>query len=102
MDVELMDYDPGPTDDSLGKQTTDANGNVTFSSNDLNKPAGNEKPDLYFKAHPKARIVGSNKLPDSWKSKGWLDASGRPGYYDDFTGTSLGSPTDPLTFRIGF
>jgi hypothetical protein len=108
MPVDLMDEDPHWGDDLIDTQTTDANGFIHFSVTeaDLEQKSGEDKPDLYFNAHPRGLRFGDISLPDDWSTSGWKDKNGKPGLFpntafDDKNPLGGASPADPLVYRIG-
>lgn len=97
--VDIIDNDPG-LNDLLGTSQTDAQGRVIFNLSDF-KASGEEHPDLFFLAHTNEINHAGHKLPKSWSTKGWKATDGTSGYQPKFSGTSLGTPSAPLVFRIG-
>ncbi|MGH1438056.1 MAG: IPT/TIG domain-containing protein [Lewinella sp.] len=109
--VKLMDYDTFlNSDDELAIATTNDNG-VAFFQIDIPEDGwlNGSPPDLYFKILAPIASMASDlpPLPAEWSTKAnsgtnyWLSTSGEKGYYENFSGTQLGSPANPLVFRIG-
>lgn len=110
--VKMMDHDTffmNP-DDPLASTTTNENG-VAFFQIDIPEDGwlNGSPPDLYFKILAPTASMASDlpPLPAEWSTKAnsgtnyWLSTSGEKGYYENFSGTQLGSPANPLVFRIG-
>jgi len=99
--VNLMD-DNVLSDTLMATNTTDAQGRVLFTIDDLQLAAdGEAEPDLYFAVQLSGTIAGHSSLPAEWPTKGWKAIDGTPGLHNDFTGSDLGSPSSPLVFRVG-
>ncbi len=109
--VKLMDYDTFlNADDELASATTNDNG-VAFFQIDIPEDGwlNGSPPDIYFKILEPAASMANDlpPLPAEWSTKAssgtnyWLSTSGEKGYYENFNGTQLGSPANPLVFRIG-
>ena len=98
--VDVLDYDPLSPNDLLDTQHTDSQGRVQFNFSRLDPVAG-DQPDIFFLVHTNGASHAGLTLPEEWSTKGWKAVDGSPGYYEDFAGTQLGEPNQPLVFRIG-
>ena len=99
--VNLMD-DNLISDTLMATNTTDAQGRVLFTIDDLQLAAdGEAEPDIYFAVQLSGTIAGHSGLPAEWSTKGWKATDGTAGLHPDFTGSDLGSPASPLVFRVG-
>lgn len=111
--VEMLDYDPDiiipNPEDLLGSVVTDSNGVASFSV-DTTDWGLDVRKDIYFKiiAPTASSASGLSSLPTEWSTKEtgigkkhWLSVQGKKGYYDNFEGHVIGTPTNPLVFRIG-
>ncbi len=99
--VNLMDENV-LSDTLMATSTTDAQGRVLFTIDDLALAAdGEAEPDIYFAVQLSGTIAGHSALPAEWKTKGWKATDGTDGLHNDFTGSDLGSPSSPLVFRVG-
>lgn len=112
VEIKLLDFDYGPWFDEVKSLNTDENGTVHFS---LPQPGEQDIlnygfPDFYFKIiNPvaSASTIDPSDLPPEWSTKGsgetfWMATNGLgKGYYKSFQGGIIGTPTNPLTFRIG-
>jgi hypothetical protein len=99
--VNMMDDEIG-RDTVMDTATTDAQGKVLFTLDDLAAAANGEaEPDIYFAPQLSGTIAGHSNLPSEWSTKGWKATDGTAGYHPDFTGSGLGSPSSPLVFRVG-
>jgi hypothetical protein len=99
--VNMMD-DNVLGDTVMDTATTDAQGKVLFTLDDLAAAANGEaEPDIYFAPQLSGSIAGHSNLPTEWSTKGWKATDGTAGYHPDFTGSGLGSPSSPLVFRVG-
>lgn len=99
-DVDITDYDPVSANDTLATRQTDAQGRVAFSLSALVDP-DESAPDIFFLVHTNGRSHAGHTLPQEWSTKGWKATDGNPGYYPDYAGAPIGTPTTPLVFRIG-
>ena len=108
--VKMMDYDPGSAVDPIQIVTTDTNGMASFSVPVPDDGWMGGNPDIFFTIiSPTASAAnGLSTLPSEWSTKTngigttyWLSVDGRKGYYDEFDGHTIGSPNNPLIFRIG-
>lgn len=101
VDVDIVDFEPVFSNDTLVTQQTDARGRVFFNLPSLNDPDETE-PDIFFLVHTNRRTHAGHTLPDEWSTKGWKAADGTTsGYFEDYTGTPIGTPSHPIVFRIG-
>ncbi len=99
--VNLMDENV-LSDTLMASNTTDAQGQVLFTIDDLALAAdGEAEPDIYFAVQLSGTIAGHSGLPGEWVTKGWKATDGTAGLHDDFTGGDLGTPVSPLVFRVG-
>ncbi len=116
LSVELIDFDATGTDAIVATQPTDANGVAHFNFTTLPVDStGTGDPDFYFKIlsptvtnafYPDGSPI---VLPATWQTKAsgssdtnnWKSKTNLDGLFVDFSGSVLGSPTAPLTYRIG-
>lgn len=99
IDVDLMDQDPG-IDDRVATRPTEAGGRVSFNLPDLSA-SGETNPDLFFLVHTNGRTHAGNTLPATWSTAGWKATDGTPGLQRRFSGTTMGTPSVPIIFRVG-
>jgi IPT/TIG domain. len=92
--IDVLDESTFP-DTVLKSEPTDSQGRVFF-----NLPSLTGQPDIFFLAHLGISFAG-HALPDTWSTSGWEATDGTPGLQPGFTGISLGTPSDPLVFRVG-
>ncbi|MEM0998577.1 MAG: hypothetical protein AAGN35_16080 [Bacteroidota bacterium] len=104
--VELKNYNV-INSTTITSTTTNANGIAQF-----NVPGGATGEDYFFKIlNPTAQVFEQGgtvpiTLPSEWATKGdgtrsWQAVNGEDGYFDNFFGSLLGTPSRPLTYRIG-
>jgi hypothetical protein len=99
IDVDLMDQDP-LRNDLIATRPTQAGGRVVFNLPDLSA-SGETNPDIFFLVHTNGRTHAGNTLPDTWSTTGWKATDGTPGLQRRFSGTSMGTPSAPIVFRVG-
>jgi hypothetical protein len=98
VDVDIMDYE---LHEQLLTKQTDTSGRVLFNVPRLLNSNGKE-PDMFFLVHTNGmNHAHHTTLPDEWSTKGWKADDGSPGYYENYIGSPLGTPSHPLIFRIG-
>ncbi|MFM1998537.1 MAG: hypothetical protein RL204_484 [Bacteroidota bacterium] len=98
--VKLMHNASSP--EYIDEVTLDSNGVAFFDLSTQPNVGPNELPDLYFELEdPEAPNAD---LPSEWDSRSWSGATTigiLPGLMEDFLGTNLGTPLDPVFYRVG-
>lgn len=108
--VKIMDIGLFDLPFEVTSLTTDNNGRVTYTLIDIeaHKQRGKSKFFFIIERPTSGEYLNTGiVLPAQWSTKAavgdafWRSVEGVPGYFKDGTCSNVGSPSKPVTFRVG-